>query len=117
MSTRVIVALLAIIIIIILLLTSQRFTAGLRSRFSGLFPGIRPITTTTPSPTKLAGLLTPTRTPTPTKSSFGQVSGDSQTTTKGGKPVSQTPATGGSELALLIISSGAGIGYALRKLT
>lgn len=110
MSTKIILALLGLIIIVILLLTSQRFTGGLRNRFSGLFPGIQQVektTTPTPKPTSVAHM------PTPTKIQLGT---GRQTQTKGG-PIAQTPDTGATEISFVMISSFGIVGYTLRRLT
>lgn len=109
MSTKVIVALLAIIVVVILLLTSQRFAEGLRNRVGGVIPGVRPVTTLTPTPTPV---IVKAVTPTPIPQGM-----PTQNTTKGGIAVIQTPDTGPTELSLILISSFGVAGYALNRFT
>ncbi|OGG14519.1 hypothetical protein A2773_05570 [Candidatus Gottesmanbacteria bacterium RIFCSPHIGHO2_01_FULL_39_10] len=113
LSNRIILIFLGIIFLIIIILSSQRLSGGLKSRLSGLFPGVKPIPTVSPTPTPFRSTPTPTRTQT--------AAGFAQQQTKGGQyvqnGVSEIPSTGADVLSLGLLASLGSGGIILKKLT
>lgn len=112
-SSRLILVFLGFIFLIIVILTSSQIAGALRSRFGNLIPGYKVANErVTPTPTKVTA--TPTLTPT-----LGSRinSGTAGSTYSNKSHAAQTPATGPSDLILVLLGSGGGIGLLLRKIS
>lgn len=112
LSNRIILIFLGVIFLIIIILSSQKLSAGLKSRFSGLLPIVKPVPTVS---IEQDLETTPTLTPTPTLSHF-EATNTNQPTQKGGTP-SQIPNTGASALSLGIITLMSGAGIILKRIS
>ncbi len=109
MSNRIILLFLGIIFLIIIVLSSQKLSAGIRTKVSGIFPGIKPI----PTVSMEAEVSTsPKLTPTPTLSRF-----TASKMAANGKSPTQTPDTGAESLSFVIISLTGSAGIILKRLT
>lgn len=109
LSNRLILIFLGVIFVIIIVLSSQKLSAGIKSRFGGLLPATRPVPTlAVPLPQAAAQKLNPT----PTLARFGNTNNKTVSSS-----VAQIPSTGPADLSLGVIASFAGFGLILRKLS
>lgn len=111
LSNRIILLFLGIIFLIIIVLSSGKLSQGIKSKISGIFPGVKPV------PTVNLGDITPTLTPSPTVAHFNTAQAVKGTRTINSKNPTQTPDTGAGTLSLFILSALASTGLIIKRLS
>lgn len=109
LSNRIILIFLGVIFLIIIILSSSKLSQGIKNKFSGVFPNVKPVPTVA-----LEANITslPTISPTPTTAHFttGQIAQKE-------KAPSQSPGTGPELASLLALSFIGGSGLIAKRLS